>query len=444
MTETSLLPAPGDAGDAGEAMHAHVRELYPWCRSITGDGVRDTLRSVSQRLSLVIHEVASGTPVLDWTVPDEWNVADAFIADRDGRRVVDFADSNLHVVSYSRPVDRLVSRAELEAHLHSLPDQPDLIPYRTAYHRDDWGFCVSERQRRALTDDAYRVCVDSTLAPGSLTYGEAVLPGRSSAEVVLSTHVCHPSLANDNLAGIALLTSLGRHLAERDRRFTYRLLFIPVTIGSITWLARNPEAAQRTHAGLVVAGGGDDGPLTYKRSRRGDTPVDRAAAAVLATADEPHEIVDFSPYGYDERQFCSPGFDLPVGCFSRARHGAYPEYHTSADTPGFVRPASLAASLAALVRIVDVLEQDRTCRNLQPFGEPQLGRRGLYHGVGGHRDQDRLQLAMLWVLNQSDGHHSLLDIAQRAGLPFALIAAAAEALEQAGLLDDAEPAHERG
>jgi aminopeptidase-like protein len=417
---------------AGERAHALMQELFPICRSITGDGVRETLNAVGRRIPLELHEVPSGTRVLDWTVPDEWNVRDAYIA-RDGRRLVDFQESNLHLVSYSEPFRGMLSLPELRPHLHSLPDHPSRVPYRTSYYARTWGFCVAHEQLARLEDAEYEVVVDTTLGPGSLTYGECFLPGEREDEVLLTTHVCHPSLANDNLSGIAVLTELAALLNEARRTFSYRLLFIPGTIGSLTWLARNKQRVDRIVAGLVLACLGDSAPLTYKRSRRGDASIDRAAAYALPRADAGARLVDFIPWGWDERQFNSPGFDLPVGCLSRSREGEYDEYHSSADDLDLVRPQALEHAVAAVMQLIDVLEADRRYTNLAPEGEPQLGRRGLYPTVGGKAAEDE-QLAMLWVLNQSDGRKSLLDIAERSGLPVSIIRDVALRLQRADLL----------
>lgn len=442
MTVHSL--AAGAVSDRGESMHALVRELYPVCRSITGDGVRATLRRLRNEVPLEIHEVASGTGVLDWEVPDEWNVRDAWIAGPDGHRVVDFRAHSLHVVSYSTPVRATMTARELASRLHSLPAHPTWIPYRTAYYARDWGFCVTEEQRRVLMEGGpWEVVIDSTLAPGSLTYGEVVVPGATDETVLVSAHCCHPSLANDNLAGIAVAVELARWVAEQPRRCTYRFAFVPATIGAITWLARNREVVPRVRHGLVLACAGDGGALTYKRSRQGVTDVDRAAAHVLGQVGGGATVRDFVPYGYDERQYCSPGPNLPMGTLMRTPNGEYPEYHTSADDPDLVRAWALQDTLEACVRIVQVLEDDATFVNQAPWGEPQLGRRGLYGGIGtsGLRELPGFDLALLWVLNQSDGRHSLLDIAERSGLDFDLIRRAAAALEGAGLLkpNRAEP-----
>ena len=425
---TSVVGSPTDAG---ERMHELATRLFPICRSITGDGVRETLRALGERIPLELHEVPSGEQVLDWTVPDEWNIRDAYIATSAGERVVDFQESNLHVVGYSEPVRSEMTLDELRPHLHVHPEQREWVPYRTSYYSRTWGFCLSQRQLDELADETYEVVVDSTLAPGSLTYGECFLRGATDEEVLLSTHVCHPSLANDNLSGIVLLAELGAALGALPRRLSYRLLFVPGTIGSISWLARNDGRLERVRAGLVVACVGDRGVLTYKRSRRGDALVDRAGAHVVGRADG--RVLDFVPWGWDERQFNSPGFDLPVGCLTRSLEGEFSEYHSSADDLDLIRPEFLSESLEAALAIVDVLESDRTYRNLSPKGEPQLGRRGLYRSVGGP-EPDVEQLATLWVLNQSDGTRSLLDIAERSGLPYDAIRAAAERLEAAGLL----------
>jgi aminopeptidase-like protein len=418
----------------GAELHALVERLYPICRSITGDGVRQTLDIVGEHLTLERHEVPTGTQVLDWTIPQEWNIRDAHVATPDGERVIDFRASNLHVVGYSVPVNERMPLAELREHLHTLPDQPSWVPYRTSYYAPAWGFCLAQEKLDALPDGDYDVVIDSTLADGSLTYGEHVVPGRVTDEVIVSCHVCHPSLANDNLAGIAVAISLAQQLAETQPHYTYRFLFMPGTIGSITWLARNQERIGKIKHGLVLACAGDPGPLTYKKSRRGDAEIDRVVQHVLKTRE--HHVIDFSPYGYDERQFCSPGFNLGVGSLTRTPYAGYPEYHTSADNPAFVSPSAMEDTLGALRDAFGVLDRNRRYVNLSPYGEPQLGKRGLYDSLGGRSDAKEAQLAMLWVLNLSDGEHSLLDIAERAGLPFDIVAVAARALHDAGLVKE--------
>jgi aminopeptidase-like protein len=431
----AAVKASADFAALGQQMHALVAELYPVCRSITGEGLRATLRRVARDTGLSIREVPTGTQVLDWTVPREWNIRDAWVANARGERVIDFRKSNLHVVNYSVPVHARMTLADLRPKLHALPDRPGWIPYRTSYYAEDWGFCLAHNELASLPEGTYEVAIDSSLEPGSLTYGEIFLPGSSADEVLLSAHCCHPSLANDNLSGVALLTTLARLLSPVARRYSYRLLFVPGTIGSIAWLAANEDAALRVRHGLTVACVGDVGSLTYKKSRRGDAEVDRAAQHVLKASGQPHRVVDFSPYGYDERQYNSPGFNLPVGSLTRTPHGQYREYHTSADDVGFVKPESLAGSLSAYLSVLAVLEGNGRYRNTHPKGEPQLGKRGLYRAIGGEPDPGQLEMAMLWVLNQSDGGPTLLDIAERAGLPFERVRAAADTLLAHGLLE---------
>jgi aminopeptidase-like protein len=416
----------------GAELHALVERLYPICRSITGDGVRQTLDIIGEHISLERHEVPTGTAVLDWTIPQEWNIRDAYVASLDGTRVIDFQESNLHVVGYSVPVRQRMPLSELREHLHTLPDQPSWVPYRTSYYAPAWGFCLAQEKLDALPEGDYDVVIDSTLADGSLTYAEHVVPGRVTDEVIVSCHVCHPSLANDNLAGIAVAISLAQQLV--DPYYTYRFLFMPGTIGSITWLARNVSRIEKVRHGLVLACAGDPGSLTYKKSRRDDAEIDRVMQHVLRSRE--HRVVDFSPYGYDERQFCSPGFNLGVGSLTRTPYAGYPEYHTSADNPSFVSPAAMEDTLGALRDAFGVLDRNRRYVNLSPYGEPQLGKRGLYDSLGGRSDAKQAQMAMLWVLNLSDGSHSLLDIAERAGLPFDIVDVAARALHDAGLVKE--------
>jgi aminopeptidase-like protein len=416
-------------------MMALAAELFPICRSITGNGVRQTLKILQRYVPLEVNEVPSGTAVLDWTVPQEWNIRDAYIAHPDGTRIVDFAAHNLHIVQYSHPIDETMPLAELRPHLHTLPEQPDWIPYRTSYYSENWGFCLTHNQLSGLADGLYRVVIDSDLAPGHLSYGELLIPGESDDTVLFSCHICHPSLANDNLSGIAVATMLARQVQTIRPRHSYRFLFIPGTIGSLTWLASNEDKVGHIIHGLVLSCLGDAGGMTYKQSRRGNAAIDRIVAHVLGHDQVTHRIRPFVPYGYDERQYCSPGFDLPVGCLMRTPNGEYPEYHSSADNLSLLRPESLAHSLSVLRRIVAVIEGDAIYRSRNPKGEPQLGRRGLYATIGGQRAASYDQMALLWVLNLADGRHSLLDIAKRAGLRFATIRAAADALVAAELIE---------
>ncbi|MBW2270597.1 MAG: DUF4910 domain-containing protein [Deltaproteobacteria bacterium] len=422
--------------NVGRDMHAFMAELYPICRSISGAGLRETLNAIGERIPLEISEVPTGTEVFDWTIPREWNVREAWVRGPDGEKVVDFCDSNLHVVSYSTPVHRKLSLEDLQEHLFSLPEHPEWIPYRTSYYREFWGFCLAHRQREALAAGTYEVFIDSTLEDGSLSYAECVLPGRSDEEILVSCHTCHPSTCNDNLSGVALVTFLASLLRELPLRYTYRFLFNPGGIGSIAWLSRNEERLERIRHGLVAVCVGDPGSLTYKRSRRENADVDRAALHVLERSGADHQVIDFSPYGYDERNFSSPAFDLPVGSLSRSTHTRYAEYHTSADDLDFVRPEFLADSLEKYLSIIEVLEQNRRYLSLSPKGEPQLGKRGLYAPMGGLQDRFASEVAMLWILNYADGHHDLLDVARKSRLEMADLHSAAVALCEHGLLEE--------
>jgi aminopeptidase-like protein len=420
-----------DEAETGREMYALIKDLYPICRSITGDGLRNTLKILGRHVPVEIHEVPTGTKAFDWVVPREWNIRDAYINNSSGEKIVDFHDLNLHVLNYSKPIHETVSLQELKGHLYSLSEHPAWIPYRTSYYREDWGFCLSHDRLVELEKGEYEVCIDSTLENGSLSYGELYLQGAQEEEILISCHACHPSLANDNLSGISLAVSLAKMISSVMHKYSYRFLFIPGTIGAITWLAMNEEKTGKIRHGLVLSGVGDRGNITYKKSRRGNAQIDRAAAHVLGNSGAAYDIVDFSPYGYDERQYCSPGFNLPVGCFSRTPYGRYPEYHTSADNLDFVLPRSLGDSFMKVISIMEVLEGNETYINLNPKCEPQLGRRGLYQSIGSN------EMAMLWVLNLSDGSNSLLDIAERAGLKFEAVLSAAGALIENGLLEKA-------
>jgi aminopeptidase-like protein len=421
------------ATEIGQELYRFAADLYPICRSITGDGIRRTLAQIQNLISLRTVDVPTGTPVFDWTVPKEWNIREAYIKDQAGKRILDFQRCNLHVLNYSTPVHATMRLSELKPHLFTLPEKPDWIPYRTSYYQENWGFCLSHNQMLALEEGDYEVFIDSSLQEGHLTYGECYLPGRSSEEILISCHACHPSLANDNLSGLTVAAFLAQFLSGRELRYSYRFLFIPGTIGAITWLAQNRETVGRIRHGLVLTCIGDAGGFHYKKSRRGNAEIDRAACLVLHHQSESAEILDFSPYGYDERQYCSPGFNLPIGCLMRSVWGTFPEYHTSADNLDFIQPHQLAGSLRVCASILDVLENNRRYCNQNPYCEPQLGRRGLYRSTGGDAVGTEIS-ARLWVLNLSDGEHSLLDVAERSGLPFSAISDAAEVLCQGGLL----------
>ncbi|MBV9673795.1 MAG: DUF4910 domain-containing protein [Verrucomicrobia bacterium] len=416
--------------------YALIKRLFPICRSITGDGIRASLNLLRDIIPLEIHEVPTGTQVFDWTVPKEWNIRDAYIKDNTGRRIVDFRDNNLHVLNYSIPVHRKMRLAELTPRLFTLPDHPDWIPYRTSYYQENWGFCLSHNQLERLNrDEEYEVCIDTDLEDGSLTYGEYFITGATKKEMLISCHSCHPSLCNDNLSGMAVSAFLAQALGAMSLRYSYRFIWIPGTIGSITWLALNEACLPDIKHGLVLSCLGDTGPFHYKRSRHGNAEIDRAVEHTFRHHAPNSEMLDFSPYGYDERQYGSPGINLPVGCFMRTPNGQYPEYHTSADDLNFVTIASLDGSLTQLLRVIQVLEENKRYINLNPKCEPQLGRRGLYRQVGGLKDIASGQMAILWILNLSDGKHDLLDIANQSGMPFHQIAEAASLLCASELLE---------
>lgn len=422
---------------AGRGLYELIAELYPIHRSIAGPGVRKTLEKLKTHVPIQIFEVPTGTRVFDWTVPQEWDCRDAYIKDDTGTRIVDIHNSNLHVVNHSIPFHAKMFWKELKPHLHFLVEHPDWIPYRTCYFERNWGFCLSHRQfleLEARGNLEYEVCIDAEIKDGSLSYGELFLPGKIDEEVLLSCHICHPSLANDNLSGIAVATYLADFLSGVDRYLSYRFIFIPATIGSVTWLSLNESHTALIKHGLVLAGLGDAGRITYKKSRCG-ADIDRVVAHVLRNAGDDYEIAEFSPTGYDERQFCSPGFNLPVGCLMRTPTTGYAQYHTSADDLNFIQPSYLADSLVKTIAVMKILDQNRVYRNLQPKCEPQLGKHGLHLSYG-KKATGFDQLAVQWVLNLSDGQHSLLDIAERSGLLFEIVKAAADKLNQHKLLKE--------
>jgi aminopeptidase-like protein len=432
-TEKSLPVFKAD--NPAPEMQQLMTELYPICRSITGDGLRQTLAIIQRHIPLEIHEVPTGTQVFDWVVPKEWNIRDAYVMDEQGQKVIDFKQHNLHILNYSVPVNQTMSLEELKPHLYTLPNQPDLIPYKTSYYRETWGFCLRHNDYLKLEEGNYQVVIDSSLEAGSLTYGELLIGGKTEDEVLISCHACHPSLCNDNLSGVALATFLAKKLLQSELRYSYRFLFIPGTIGSITWLAQHEAQTANIKHGLVAACVGDAGRIHYKKTRRGNAEIDRAVMHVLQHSGAPFELHEFSPYGYDERQYCSPGFNLNVGSLTRTPHGQFPEYHTSADNLDFVQADCLADSLDAYLRVIEVLEGNLSYQNTNPKCEPQLGKRGLYSTMGGHKSSPDDEMALLWVLNMSDGEHSLLEIAEKAHLPFRIVREAANRLELVGLLD---------
>lgn len=418
----------------GADIYQLAADLFPINRSLTGQGVRDSLDLLKAHVPLDVHAVPSGTEVLDWTVPKEWNIRDAWLKDPSGKTVISLSDHSLHVMGYSTPVHAVMPLDALEKHLHSLPDQPELIPYRTGYYADTWGFCLSQTMRDSLPDGDYEVMIDATLSDGVLNYGEFFHQGESDEEVVMTTHCCHPSLANDNCSGMAMLAHVAHQVSQIKTKFSYRFLWLPGTIGAITWLALNEERIRNIGHGLVVTGLGDASAPTYKRSRSGRSYVDRAMWRLLSQRYDDAKLLEFTPYGYDERQFNSPGYNLNFGLLQRSEYATFPQYHTSADNLDFISPEHLADSFELIYELIDMLESDCRPINTVAKGEPQLGKRGLYDAIGGNSDGYDAKLTMLWVLNLADGEHSLLDMAERAGVDFETVLKTADLLAEHGLL----------
>jgi aminopeptidase-like protein len=418
---------------AGTSMFKLADRLYPICRSITGNGVRETLSILKETIPMDIVEIPTGTKVFDWEIPEEWNIKDAWIKNPEGEKIIDFRKLNLHVLNYSEPVNKIVDLAELKKHLFTIPEKPDWVPYRTSYYNRNWGFCMAHNQLGSLPNGNYHVLIDSAHTKGSLTYGEYFIEGKSNDEVLFSCHVCHPSLGNDNLSGIVLAAKLAETLGKMNNHFSYRFLFIPGTIGSIAWLSMNEDKLHNIKHGMVLTLLGDSTPFQYKKSRQDNAEIDQILEYLLQNY-EGNKILDFSPYGYDERQFCSPGFDLPVGRLTRTPFAEFPEYHTSADNLNFISADNLSESLSFLLKIITTIEGNQKWINLSSKGEPQLGKRGLYAALGDESQHNDYQMALLWVLNLSDGNHSLLDIAKRSGIDFETIVQATERLWKAGLL----------
>ncbi|HBW15822.1 MAG TPA: aminopeptidase [Desulfovibrio sp.] len=419
----------------GQDMYKWACDLFPVCRSLTGDGVRTTLDYLGNVMGgLGLHEIPSGTACFDWNVPDEWNIRSAFVMDENGNKVIDFARNNLHVVGYSEPVDVTLSLDELQQHLHSLEEQPDAIPYVTSYYRRTWGFCLSHNERMALRPGNYRVVIDSTLAPGFMTYGDVVIPGRSEKTVLLTSYVCHPSMANNELSGPVLLAALARLLRSRENRLTYRLILVPETIGTIYYLSRHLEELKRTViAGFVLSCVGDDRDYSYLPSRRGNTLADRVLRHVLDAYHPGYSRYTFLDRASDERQYNSPGVDLPVIPFARSLYRRYPEYHTSLDDLSVISPEGLQHSFETMLRCIDIMEGNQTYK-CNCLCEPQLGKRGLYPTTSvknGYGDAVRITIDSLAYC---DGQTDVLGIAEAIGIPADRCIPIMERLAQGGVL----------
>ena len=415
------------------SLYKFIEELYPFCRSITGKGTKDTLSKIKDRIPIEIKEVPTGTRVFDWDIPKEWNIKKAYIKDLKGKKVIDFNKSNLHVVSYSNPINRRISLEELKKHLYTLPEYPDWIPYRTSYYDEDWGFCLSHNQYLDLNEDFYDILIDSELSDGNLSYGEFLKKGETDEEVLISTHICHPSMCNDNLSGITIATHIAEQLSKINTKFSYRIIFIPATIGAITWLSLNEKKLDSIKFGLVLSLLGDNGTFHYKKSRRGNTLTDKIMEYLVKNNDQKNKILDFEPYGYDERQYCSPGINLPVGRLTRTPNKQYKEYHTSADNLDFISQEKLFESYGLILDSIKIIDTNQKFINLYPKGEPQLGRRGIYRSIAGNVKEG--ELALLWILNYSDGSNDLVDIAIKSKLDYNLLLSASERLLEAKLIE---------
>jgi len=423
---------------------SYLQRLYPFCRSISGSGLRETLAIIKEYIPIYLKELKTGTKVFDWIIPEEWHIQGAHIKDPKGKKIIDFKKSNLHIVNYSIPINKKIHLKELKKHLYTLPQIPDAIPYITSYYNRDWGFSMTYSQYKNLNDGIYEVFIDSEIKKGKLSYGEYFIKGKSAKEILLSTYTCHPSLANDNLSGIVLSTYLARFVSEQKNYYSYRFLFIPETIGSLAWLSQNKKNIHNIKYGLIVTCVGDSGNSTYKKTRDGNSILDQAAEKMLIDSKEPYKIITFDPAdGSDERQFSSPGFNLPVGSLMRTPYGQYREYHTSEDNLSFIKPKYLLNSLDKYLKILYILENNRYYLNCNPHGEPMLGKRGLYRSFGSNLHLRGLNKAFMWILNYSDGDHSLLDIATMSNIDFQVIKEAADILHRAVLIKHAnknEPA----
>jgi aminopeptidase-like protein len=421
-----------------EELEKYFDKLWPINRSLTGEGNRESLQILSELVDLEIMEVPSGTKCLDWTVPPEWNVREAWIKDSKGNKIIDFADSNLHVLGYSIPVRARYTFEELKPHLYTLPDQPDVIPYLTSYYQRRWGFCLSHDQFQSMDESAeYEVYIDSTLDDnGSMTVGEAVLEGQSEKEVVISTYICHPSLANNELSGPLVAAFIYHQLKQKkELKYTYRFLFVPETIGSIYMLSVYGEHwIKNMMAGFIITCTGDDSPFTYKKSRQGSSLADRVVEEVLKQSGKNFKLVDFSPRGSDERQYCSPGFNLPVGSLMRTMYGQYEAYHTSADNKDFISFTAMEDSVFKYLEIIEVIEKNEKYINTMPYGEPQLGKRGLYPTLRKKKDSEEFLDAMMWILNLADGKHDLINISQRSKIPIKQLIPVVKILLEDGIL----------
>jgi aminopeptidase-like protein len=418
-------------------LERYFDKLFPITRSLTGNGNRETLKILSEIVDMKICEVSSGTQCYDWTVPPEWNAREAWVKNSKGEKIIDFTVNNLHLVGYSIPFSGKLCLAELREHLHSITELPNTIPYLASYYKKGWGFCLTHNQLQSLEDDMFEIFIDSDLnSNGNLTYGEALLKGKSDKEVLLSTYICHPSMANDNLSGVLVTAFLYDQLKNRDLNYSYRFLFIPETIGSIYYLSMHGEYLKNNLiAGFVITTIGDNGAYTYKRSRQGDALCDRAAELILKQTEEKYTVEDFFPdNGSDERQYCSPGFNLPVGSLMRTRYGKYAEYHTSDDNKNFISFKAMEKSVEKYLEVIEVVENNCKYESQFPFCEPHLGKRNLYPTMTSQKSHSNTVSAMKWILNYADGQHDLIDISNKSNIDFKLLLEAINALIKKNLI----------
>jgi len=415
-------------------MYDLVKDLFPICRSITGNGVRETLKIIQQHIPININEVPTGTKVFDWTVPKEWNIKDAYIMDENSNKIIDFKKNNLHVVGYSVPVNKTVSLPELQEHLYSLPEQPEAIPYVTSYYKEMWGFCITHKKREILKEGKYKVFIDSELKNGALTYGELIIPGKSEKEVFLSTYICHPSMANNELSGPAVTTFLVKWIMSKPRRYTYRIIFIPETIGSITYLNKNLDVMkQNIIVGFNVSCVGDNRVYSYLPTRNGNTYADKIALNILSFKHPKFVKYSFLDKGSDERQYNAPGVDLPVCCIMRSKYGTYPEYHTSLDNLEFVNPEGLSGSYEVFKECLNLIEENRKYK-IKCLGEPQLGKRGLYPTISTKLSTKEVK-GIINFISYSDGKNDLIDISNKINVPVWELYLIIEKLLKADLLE---------
>jgi len=417
-----------------EQMYDLLKKLFPICRSITGEGVRETLKIIKEYIPIKIHEVPSGKKVFDWTVPKEWNIKDAYVKDDKGNKIIDFKENNLHVVGYSTPIDKKIDLSELEKHLHSLPEQPDAIPYVTSYYKERWGFCIQHSKREKLKKGKYHVFIDSELKDGSLSYGEIIIPGKSEKEIFLSANICHPSLANNELSGPVVATFLTKWIQSKPRKYTYRIVFIPETIGSITYLSKNLNLMKKNViAGFNITCIGDDRLYSYLPSKKGDTLSDRAALNVLNFKHPGFMKYSYLDRGSDERQYNSPGVDLPVTSIMRSKYGEYPEYHTSLDNLDFVSPEGLYGGYDILKECINLIENNSKYK-IKCLCEPQLGKRGLYPTLSTKSSGKQVRDMMNFIA-YADGTRDLIEISDTINVPVWELYEIIEKLKKVDLLD---------